>query len=292
MSDPDFCQHAYSPGAPLALAALRSADDMLGVALAALKEKGALDTTDIFIVSDHGFSTVSAGSDIVKMLTDAGLRAARLFTAPPAKGDIFLATTGATALLYVTGHDADTTAKLVRVLQGAPSSGVIFTREKMEGTFPLSAAGVDSPDAPDVVVAPRWSAEKNAFGVPGTLIHDGAKKIGAGMHGSLSPFDQTNTLIAAGPDILSGVRNDLPSGNIDVAPTVLWLMGIRPLAPLDGRVLFEAIRDRKPEIVKPEEKRTEAARDLGGIRWTQYLRTTTYRGATYFLEGNGVQQTK
>jgi arylsulfatase A-like enzyme len=292
MSDPDFSQHAYSPGAPLALAALRSADDMLGVALAALKEKGALDTTDIFIVSDHGFSTVSAGSDIVKMLTDAGLRAARLFTAPPAKGDIFLATTGATALLYVTGHDADTTAKLVRVLQGAPSSGVIFTREKMEGTFPLSAAGVDSPDAPDVVVAPRWSAEKNAFGVPGTLIHDGAKKIGAGMHGSLSPFDQTNTLIAAGPDILSGVRNDLPSGNIDVAPTVLWLMGIRPLAPLDGRVLFEAIRDRKPEIVKPEEKRTEAARDLGGIRWTQYLRTTTYRGATYFLEGNGVQQTK
>ena len=292
MSDPDFSQHAYSPGAPAALAALHSADDMLGILLATLKAKGVLEKSDIFVVSDHGFSTVSAGSDITKLLTDGGLNARHSFTSPPEKGDILIVTTGATALLYVTGHDAETTAKLVRILQGAPSSGVIFTREPAEGTFPLSAAGVDSPDAPDVVVAPRWSAEKNAFGVPGMLIHDGLKKTGVGTHGSLSPFDQTNTLIAAGPDLLSGVRNELPSGNIDVAPTVLWLMGIRPPAPLDGRVLFEAIRDRTPEAAKPGEKRLEAARDLGTVRWTQYLRTVTYHGATYFIEGNGEQVVK
>ena len=124
------------------------------------------------------------------------------------------------------------------------------------------------------------------------LIYDGAKKLGMGMHGSLSPFDQTNTLIGAGPDFLSGVRNELPSGNIDIAPTVLWLMGIRPLAPLDGRVLFEAIRDRKPEAAKPEENRLEATSDLGTVRWTQYLRTATYKNATYFLEGNGGQADK
>ncbi len=292
MSDPDYSQHAYSPGAPAAIAALHSVDDMLGILLATLKEKGVLESTDIFVVSDHGFSTVSAGSDLAKLLTDAGLSARRTFTAPPEKGDILIVTTGATALLYVTGHDAETTAKLVRVLQGAPSSGVIFTRETMEGTFPLSAVGVDSPDAPDVVVAPRWSAEKNAFGVPGTLIHDGSKKTGAGMHGSLSPFDQTNTLIAAGPDLLVGARDELPSGNIDVAPTVLWLMGIRPPAPLDGRVLFEAIRERKPDAETPAEKRLEATRDLGTARWSQYLRTVTFHGATYFLEGNGEQVVK
>ena len=292
MSDPDFSQHATAPGAPAALAALHSADDMLGIVLATLKANGVLDKADIFVVSDHGFSTVSAGSDIAKLISDAGLNARRQFTAPPGKGEILIVTTGATALLYVIGHDADTTAKLVRVLQGAPSSGVIFSREPIEGTFPLSAVGVDSPDAPDVVVAPRWSGEKNAFGVPGTLIHDGAKKSGMGMHGSLSPFDQTNTLIAAGPDFLSGVRNELPSGNIDVAPTVLWLLGIRPLAPLDGRVLFEAIRDRKPDASKPEEKRLEAARVFGDVRWTQYLRTVTYEGATYLLEGNGAQELK
>jgi arylsulfatase A-like enzyme len=292
MSDPDFSQHATAPGAPAALAAIRSADEKLGIVLDTLKARGVLDRTDIFVVSDHGFSTVSANSDLVKLLTEAGLRAQRLFNAPPDRGDILIVGTGATALIYATGHDAETVAKVVRVLQGAPSSGVIFTRETAEGTFPLSTAGVDSPDAPDVVVAPRWSAEKNEFGVTGTLVYDAGKKVGAGMHGSLSPFDQTNTLIGAGPDLRSGVRNELPSGNIDVAPTVLWLLGIRPLAPLDGRVLFEAIRDRKPEAAKPEEKRLEAARDLDGVRWTQYLRTVTYQGATYFLEGNGEQVTK
>ena len=292
MSDPDYSQHAYSPGAPEALAALRSSDGHLGIVIASLKERGVLDKTDIFVVSDHGFSTISAGADLVKLLNDAGLRAQRAFTSPPQKGDIIIVGTGATALIYITGHDAETAARVVQVLQGAPSSGVIFSREKIEGAFPLSAVAIDSPDAPDVVVAPRWSAEKNVFGVPGTLVQDGAKKSGMGMHGSLSPFDQANTLVAAGPDIREGVRSELPSGNIDVAPTVLWLMGIRPLAKLDGRVLFEAIRDRAPESAKPEENRIEASCDLGDVKWTQYLRTATFQGVTYFIEGNGGQLAK
>ena len=292
MSDPDFSQHATAPGSPTALAALRSADEMLGTMLAALKEKGVFEKTDVFVVSDHGFSTIYGSADPVPMLTRAGLTARKSFTSPPEKGDILVVNTGATSLLYVTGHDAGITAKIVRAYQAEPMCGVIFTREKMEGTFPLSAGGVDSPDAPDVIVAPRWSAEKNAFGVAGALLPDATKKTGVGMHGSLSPFDQTNTLIAAGPDIRTGWRDELPSGNIDVAPTVLWLMGIRPLGKLDGRVLFEAIRDRKPETGMPEEKRIEAACDLGGVRWTQYLRTVKYQGSTYLLEGNGEQTAK
>ena len=239
MSDPDFSQHAYSPGSPEGLAALRSSDGHLGIVIASLKERGVFDKTDILVVSDHGFSTISAGADLVKLLNDGGLRAHRVFSSPPEKGAIIIVGTGATALIYITGHDPGTAARAVQLLQGAPSSGVIFSREKIEGTFSLDAVAVDSADAPDIVVAPRWSAEKNVFGVPGTLVQDGAKKFGMGMHGSLSPFDQTNTLVAAGPDIREGVRSELPSGNIDVAPTVLWIMGIRPLAKLDGRVLFE-----------------------------------------------------
>ena len=289
MSDPDFSQHATTPGAPAALAAIRSADDMLGIVLATLKEKGVIEQTDIFVVSDHGFSTVSGTADIAQALIDAGLRAHRTYATPPDNGDILIVNTGATLLLYVTGHDADTIAKLVRVMQELPSTGVVFSREAIDGTFPLSAAGVDSPDAPDVVVAPRWNSEKNKFGVPGTLTYDGGTKLGVGMHGSLSPFDQTNTLIGAGPDFRAGWRDELPSGNIDVAPTVLWLMGIRPLTKLDGRVLFEALRKQTTDAGRPEDKRIEATRDLGTIRWTQYLRIVTHNGATYLLEGNGAQ---
>ncbi len=290
-SDPDFSQHAHAPGSPQGLGALRSADTHLGLVIAALKEKGVLDKTDIFVVSDHGFSTISAAADITKPLIAAGLRATRTFKSAPEKGDIMVVGTGATALIYVTGHDSETIAKAVRVLQGEASTGVIFCREKVEGAFALSDAGVASAFAPDIVVAPRWSAEKNQFGVPGTLVHDGGKP-GFGMHGSLSPFDQTNTLIGAGPDLREGLRNEMPSGNIDVAPTVLWLMGIRPLAKQDGRVLFEALRDRPAPEGKPEEKRMEAKRELDGVVWKQYLRTVTYAGSTYFLEGSGEQAAK
>ena len=68
---------------------------------------------------------------------------------------------------------------------------------------------------------------------------------------------------------------------------------MRPLAPLDGRVLFEAIRGRESTAAaKPEETRLEAARDLGAVRWQQYLRSVKYEGVTYFIEGNGSQSPK
>jgi len=54
-------------------------------------------------------------------------------------------------------------------------------------------------------------------------------------------FDLHNTLVAAGPDFRKGVVDPLPSGNTDIAPTVLWILGIQPAAPMDGRVLTEAL---------------------------------------------------
>jgi hypothetical protein len=52
-----------------------------------------------------------------------------------------------------------------------------------------------------------------------------AKKVG--NHASLSPYDMHNTLVAAGPDLRRGVLDTLPSGNTDLAPTVLWILGLR-----------------------------------------------------------------
>ena len=57
------------------------------------------------------------------------------------------------------------------------------------------------------------------------------------MHGSLSPFDMHNTCIAAGPDFRKGAQDDLPTGNIDIAPTILWILGVEPEHKLSGRVL-------------------------------------------------------
>jgi len=69
--DPDGTQHfqADSPNSlvpgingPTSLAAIRNADDNLARIRAALGELGLLDTTDIIVVADHGFSTIAKES--------------------------------------------------------------------------------------------------------------------------------------------------------------------------------------------------------------------------------------
>ena len=69
--DPDGSQHNQGdslntlvPGinGPTSLAAIRNADDDLARIRSALTELGLLDTTDIIVTSDHGFSTISKES--------------------------------------------------------------------------------------------------------------------------------------------------------------------------------------------------------------------------------------
>jgi predicted AlkP superfamily pyrophosphatase or phosphodiesterase len=57
LSEPDASQHAGSPGSSNALAPISSSDRELGVLLPALHKKALRDKTDIFVVSDHRFSS-------------------------------------------------------------------------------------------------------------------------------------------------------------------------------------------------------------------------------------------
>jgi hypothetical protein len=61
-----------------------------------------------------------------------------------------------------------------------------------------------------------------------------------GMHGSFSPIDVHNTLIAYGPSFKSGAVVTTPTGNVDVAPTVAHVLG-QSMPAADGRVLIEAL---------------------------------------------------
>jgi arylsulfatase A-like enzyme len=82
------------------------------------------------------------------------------------------------------------------------------------------------------------------------------------------------------------VVSDVPSGNIDLTPTVLEILGIAIPQHVDGRVLREAFvqGDSKPVV---KEQRHEARRRIGFLEWSQYLKTTEVDGALYFDEGNG-----
>lgn len=285
LSDPDFVQHISRPGHPAALASIHGSDANLGAAIEELKKRGLLDKTDIFVVSDHGFSTIERNADVTKHLNDAGVHAVRTYTAPPKVGDVFVVGIGASMLLYAHEHDKATEAKMVEALQKSDFAGAIFSRSALPGTFPLSESRLDSPEGPTVIFSFRWTDAKNEFGAPGFVVAEG--KPGLGTHGTLSRFDVHNTLVGAGPDVRVGYRDENPTGNIDVAPTLLHLLGLdAQAAKCDGRILTEALAGTELPTEKPVVQRREAT---DGKAWKQYLQTSTFLGKTYFDHGNAGQ---
>ncbi len=286
LSEPDASQHDSGPGSANALAALESSDKQLGEVFKALEERKVRDKTDIIVVSDHGFSTIGKAVDVYESLRKAKFKVFKRFEDPEA-GDILVVVLGGSVCFYVTDHVESTTRALAEFLQTTDYAGVIFTRPevKVAGTFTMDAVRLNTTNVtPDLVMAFRWSGEKSETGTPGLITAEGPK--GKGTHGSLSPFDMHNTLVAGGPDFKTGFINETPSGNIDVAPTVLHLLGVKPLKPMDGRVLTEALKNGGPAPA-PETKTVEAARDSGLFQWRQYLKYTTVGETIYFDEGNG-----
>jgi arylsulfatase A-like enzyme len=291
LSEPDASQHQSGVGSKNAEAAMELCDKNLALVLNTLQDKALLERTDVLVVSDHGFSTIDCGIDLVKSLKRAKFIAGTQFDNPE-PGDVMVVNLGGSAFFYVFGHDAPTIRRLVEFLQSSDFAGVIFSAIAIEGTFPLSQVRLDAPQgAPDVAVSMRWTSDRNASDAPGLVIApDGLS--GRGTHASLSPFDLHNTLIAAGPDFKKGFVSEVPSGNVDVAPTVLAILGVPPPSAMDGRVLSEAMIGGEASSLKPEEQTVKAERDLGFRVWSQYLQFTRVGRVVYFDQGNGESRLK
>ena len=167
LSEPDASQHDSSPGSETSLAALESSDKNLADVLKALEDRKVRDQTDVFVVSDHGFSTITRGAEVTDILKKAKFKATKKFEDPEA-GDVLVVGLGGTVCLYVIDHVESVTRRLVEFLQTTDFAGVIFSRVPLEGTFPLEQIRLGNTNvAPDLVVAMRWSAEVNQYGAPG-----------------------------------------------------------------------------------------------------------------------------
>ena len=120
----------------------------------------------------------------------------------------------------------------------------------MEGTLSFDAARWTHARSGDILYSPEWTDGTNKYGWAGTSASNGV----AG-HGSSSPFEIHNTLIAAGPDLKKGVTISTSSGNVDFAPTFLHMLGIPAPATMQGRPLMEAMLagGSQPPVVTPSQ---------------------------------------
>ncbi len=287
LSEPDRSEHADAPGSVTTLAALKSSDENLAMVLRALEKEGVREQTGVLIASDHGFSTVARAIDVRALLRAAEFHVIVDREIAMRPGDLRVVNNGGTALFYVAEHDGATIARLIAWLQQTDFAGVIFARSPVDGTFLLSDLQLDTENAPDVVMAFRWTDEPNEFGTRGLVASMAAAEAVKGTHGTLSRFDVHNTLIAAGPGFRVGAAEDLPTSNLDLAPTILHLLGLPPPQPLDGRILHEALVGGSDKLPHVEHGVMEATRALPGGIWRQQIRVSKVGTETYYDEGNG-----
>lgn len=234
LTEPDHSQHHAGVGSPAAREALRNDDREIAQVLAGLHAA----STSVLVVSDHGFTTNTAGVDVAGALVLAKLKAAADST------DVILASSGQAVALHVDGHDAERIARLARFIQAQDWGGVIFAAGSVEGAFPLELIHVANRErSPDLLFTFPWTSRRNAFGVSGTDLANvsagGAPYVSD--HGSMSPWNVRNTFLAWGAGVKKGVTVGVPAGNVDVTPTVLALLGIDGETGLDGRVVTEAL---------------------------------------------------
>jgi arylsulfatase A-like enzyme len=161
-------------------------------------------------------------------------------------GALVVAVNGGSDYIYVPDHDAAVVRKTVVFLQSRSEVGAIFVDDQyrgVPGTLPLSAIRAQNKGGrnPDILFSYDFDPRALIEGVPGTeyagILQGNNYR---GMHGSFSPRDVHNTLIASGPDFRRGFRDTLPTGNVDVAPTVARILGL-PLPGSQGRPLLESM---------------------------------------------------
>jgi arylsulfatase A-like enzyme len=279
-TDPDATQHALGVGHPTTMAAIRAADANLGTILAALERLGLADETDVIVTSDHGFCSFSGELDLRAELVRAGLQSEER------DGVVVIG-----EQIYVRAGGAERVAAIVALLARLEAVGPIFTGARgapvLPGTLDLAAIGADGDYTPDIVFSKTWTSQPNEHGYPGTTWSMMAPAANAASHGTMALWDIRNTLIAAGPDFKRGLTSDVPAGAIDVAPTLLHVMGLPQPEGLDGRVLGEAlVEGPAPSAVVVE--RSELRAEADGYQQTVRFSTV---GETRYLDFGTAERT-
>lgn len=239
-SEPDKSQHEFGVGQGRVADALADADAEFGILLDYLETAGRAQTTDILVLSDHGYSTISATIALETLLRAAG------FPEIDQAGGVAVANNGGSALLYLNEPDAGSAGRLAGWLMEQPYAGAICAAARLgpvPGTLPAALIGCDGPRSPDLTLSFRWDSEPNSAGYLGQAPSTGGR-VGQGQHGSMSWHELRNVGLARGPSFRNGTTLETPTGNCDAAPTALHLLGI-PVPPgvMDGRVLNEALVD-------------------------------------------------
>jgi arylsulfatase A-like enzyme len=257
LAEPDTTAHYGGLGSPAQWEALRRADAAFGRIVADWQAGPQRERLQIAVASDHGHATISGRVSVA-----AALARQREFAG-------CLVLSGASGGIIVPDQAPDRIAAVARWLMHQDWCGSVFAPDLIDlpdGVLPRSALLSDHRRAAPVLFTLRADGRMSAAGLPGTILHDGGLERGAGIHGGLSRAELRTVLLMGGSRIRKGL-SEFPAGIVDIAPTVLALLGLPGAETMDGRILGEAIDG----MAAPEGARTSETWEAAGAGYAQRL---------------------
>ncbi|MGI8857592.1 MAG: alkaline phosphatase family protein [Thermomicrobiales bacterium] len=294
LCEPDASQHARGLGSPEALAAMRGNDVCLGRILGALETSGV--PTTVIVASDHGHSTVTGMVRADHALQSAGFGAALADGAIHLADSMIVIEPGPSAAFLRDDigawlHDQPWVGTFVNWSSALTGDSLITPAILWNGRDPSAL-----PYAPTFTYSNAWTDATNEHGVAGSSLAGYSASLAdlgrlqgpivglnqlTSTHGTLSPRDQRTVLFIGENGVRPGAL-DLPAGIVDIAPTILALLGLPPLPDADGRALTEAFTDGPLPASVAVRTEEPIAVPSGTVRrhWvgkTAYLETGTMR---------------
>ena len=217
----DSTHHAYGPGSLAASDAMAFLDSRVSELLTAIRAAGLQDRATVLVVSDHGFGKVTKQIHASAAISQAHLA-----------DTVFVLPEGGYALVYANKRSSGNIDAARKLFSGA--EGIA----QVAGPQDYPALGLPSPERDtqmsDLVLfaSPGYSF---SAGNTGPTITNTAAPTGA--HGYLNTNHEMDAIfIAWGYGIRPGVRVDQVR-NVDIAPTLAELLGIKMPADIEGKAI-------------------------------------------------------
>jgi arylsulfatase A-like enzyme len=283
--EPDFSQHIEGVGSQQAERSLRDSDREFGRLLDWLHETGRESETDVIVLSDHGYSSVKGSLDIGALLFGSG------FPTGDKPGGVLSVSNGGAIIFYVHQREQATVDRLAKWLMKQPWCGALVAPSAVgaiDGVLPASLVGADGPRAPDLIMSMAWDSQPTSGDYFGRIYSTNDYR---GDHGSLSMQEVNNVMIARGPSFKKGIVSCTPSSNVDVAPTVLRILGLAEGEGMDGRVIEEALAGGlKDSDVKWDTAVHEAIRECEVGTYRQKITVSSVGSALYPDYGTAIME--
>lgn len=252
-NEPDTTFHYKLLGSTDALAVLMHVDAAFGRIVDWVDRQPNSDRIAVVVASDHGQISSRGLIELPELLTAAG-HATKRPAVRELSGCAVTFTGGNMGEIRVLDGGVDRRDALARWLAEQPYIGALFSRPRnaiegqAPGSFASSLVGVDHARQPDLVYVMRSDQSLDPFGHPGLcFLSGGGVPHGGGMHGGLNRFEMNTTLMLAAPGVSRGVVEHGPAGIVDLAPTILALLGVTPPATMTGTSLLQPLPQTSTE---------------------------------------------